>query len=92
MNQISNLSRKQRTYEGIWRALRSPPHMVTLEIIDPLLVPRIKRMISKEKDMDTGFKLLNGQEWLFLEFSWCAEKLELQVVLKSRFGLVEVRG
>ena len=93
MNQInSHFHRIPRTYERVWRQLRLPPHLVVLEVLDPEFVPRIRRMISKEKDMDIGFKSMQDCERVYLKFSWDPAKLELTVELTNRLGITEVKG
>ena len=86
-----NFNRKPRTYEVIWRQLRySPTHVCVLRLADAAFLPRVKRMISKEKDRDIGFKLINEVERQHLKFTWNQEKKELKVELTNRFGIVEI--
>jgi hypothetical protein len=85
------ISRPPRVYEPIWKTLRTHKRCV-LSVVDARLVPRIKRMIIKEKCNDQGFKLINEIEAAYLRFSWDEEKRELTVLLESKFGLTEVQG
>lgn len=82
---------KSRTYRPIWDHLRKH-HKCVLSVVDAGFVPRIKRMISKEKDEDIGFKLLNQVERLYLQFSFDPEAMELTIVLRGRFGIVDIVG
>lgn len=47
-------------------------------------------MISKEKDMDEGFKMLNSEERFYLKFSFDPKKSELKIELTSRLGIREM--
>lgn len=91
MNYIANLQRAPRAYEPVWKLLRQKGK-VTLEIADPVFVNRIKRMISKEKDMDTGFKILNELESPRLRYKYDPEKRELEIRLIARYGIVDIQG
>lgn len=72
-----------RKYEPIWRRLKERD-TVRLEVY-PLFEKRVRRMISKEKDMDRAFKLMNEHDLFSLEFKYDAAKRELQIRLKQSF-------
>lgn len=83
--------RQQRLYEKVWTDLRKT-QSVTLVLSDGALLPRIKRGISKEKDLDTGFKLINDEKF-YLKYEWNATNNELKIeLLTNRFDLVAPRG
>jgi hypothetical protein len=75
----------QRKYEPIWERLKNRD-TVLLDVA-PIFVKRVKRMVSKEKDMDLGFKLLNEDERFVLRFSYEAGKQQLRIKLIPRFGI-----
>jgi hypothetical protein len=79
--------RKPRLYEPVWKHLKLNKKAV-LAVAHKDVVPHIKRMISKEKDSDDGFKLINELESHKLQFSWDQDKLELTVTLTQKYGLV----
>jgi len=82
-----------RAYQGIWIQLKnSKEHKVVLEVVDSCYVPRIIRMVSKEKDQDNGFKLLNHTALIRLKTSWNEERKELTLMLKARHDLVSIKG
>lgn len=84
-------TRPPRRYGEIWKMLRhDPSHTCTLELTHQAFVPRIKRMISKEKDLDVGFKLVQEIEKFRLKFDWNEGKKELTIRLVSRLGLVDI--
>jgi hypothetical protein len=79
-----------RTYQLVWMKLRRPPHKIVLDIHAEELLPRIKRMISKEKDRDLGFKLLRTEiEFFRLVYTWSPETRQLTIELKSKIGLTD---
>lgn len=72
--------KQKRAYQVIWDQLKVPPNTVVLKLIDAGFLSRVKRMISKEKDIDKKFKRKqNLPKYLF--FSWDAETLELTISL-----------
>ena len=81
----------ERAYAPIWKALRKKK-TVTVAVLDPIFLSRLKRAVSKEKDEDVGFKLLNDIEKPRLKYEWNEEKGELKISLVSRVGLVEIKG
>lgn len=83
--------RPLRVYEQVWKNLKVPPHICILEVVDEEFVPRIKRMVMKEKDMDLGFKVINEVEKFRLKFSWCKERMQLTVELTAKYGVVEIK-
>ena len=78
--------RAPRLYESIWLQLRWR-QVCVLSVADEAAVRRIKRGISKEKDQDEGFKLLNNLEKFYLKFSWNEKTMELKVELLSKQGV-----
>lgn len=80
-----------RAYKPTWDKLRKDK-VVVLHIANPMFLQRIKRMISKEKNTDPGFRLLNEVEFCRLVFEYDAKKQELTVRLTSRLGIVEIVG
>lgn len=88
---LSATSRPQRLYYPAWKKLRKEGK-VTLSVVDAAFLSRIKRMISKEKDMDIGFKLLNDVEKPRLVFTWDSEKLELEIKLVGKYNIMDLRG
>lgn len=94
MNSVSSDNiRRLRTYEAVWRELKnSKNHTAVLQIAHPFFVPRIKRMISKEKHMDLGFNILNELEKCVLKFEWNEERKELTIRLVGRFGIVDIKS
>lgn len=87
---ISN-PRPRRTYEPVWLKLRKE-HRCILVLKHDVLLPRIKRMISKEKHMDDGFKILNPDDNYFLVFTFDREKKELLIELTSKLGIRDING
>lgn len=79
-----------RAYESIWKQLKKRQTCV-LEVIDPIFVTRIKKMIIKEKCRDLGFKVINEVDRYVLKFSWSQESKELTIKLVSRYGLTDIR-
>ncbi len=88
---MGQVSRPPRVYQPIWSRLRKQGRC-ELAVVDQKFVPRIKKAISKEKNLDDGFKLLNAVENFYLTFEYLKEKKILVVELKSRFGLTEMQG
>jgi hypothetical protein len=75
----------------VWKLLRSKKKAV-LTVAHHDFLPRIKRMISKEKDMDEGFKILNELEKFRLKYEWNEELKQLTVTLVGKYGLVDTQG
>jgi hypothetical protein len=89
MMSSSSSSRPLRVYEAAWLQLRQHKHVV-LTVTHETFMPRIKRMISKEKDMDDCFALLNDLHKPRLYFTWKPEEHKLYIELKTRFDLGEI--
>ena len=82
-----------RKYEPVWTALKHS-QVVTLEV-HPKLLPRVKKAIIKEKNIDLGFKVMNELENLFLKFTVIEipdvqNKVHLKVELKQSLGIVGI--
>lgn len=82
---------KKRQYQEIWERIRdSKKNSVRLQV-EPILVPRVKKAIIKEKHLDLGFKVLNDHDHFFLVFSYDREKKVLSVKLDQTLGLEGVK-
>jgi hypothetical protein len=83
--------RTLRVYEGVWLELRRKK-VLTIDVIDPGFVPRINRMLSKEKNADVGFALLNEDIPVRIRYSWNEKKKKLTMKLVRLHGLLDVVG
>lgn len=70
-----------RAYQKVWNLLKEPPHDILLSIADPRFIPRIQRMISKEKDLDHRYKCLQGNWDKKLRYEKRNGGLELRIRL-----------
>ena len=81
-----------RTYEIVWKKLKNSPDLsVIICVIDPVFLSNIKRMISKEKDMDIGFKMINEVDRYKLKFEWNENSRELTARLVTKYGVSLVK-
>lgn len=76
-------------YLPIWEKIKRTKNC-TIEV-EPKLAPRVKKAVIKEKHKDLGFKVLNDNDYLFLNISYDPAKKRMKFVLKQRIGLEEVR-
>jgi len=72
-----------RTYEPYWREIRYKG-FINLQLKHACYVPRVKRMLSKEKDEDTGFRYINKDTTWRLIFTWTDADNKLLVQLQSK--------
>lgn len=49
-------------YQVIWETLKSSPSVSVKLAAPPLAHARLKKAIKKRKDIDTGYKLILGEE------------------------------
>lgn len=82
------------TYANIWEQLKAKPSGVVLTI-SKYHVKTIKRMLSKHKDVDVAYKLLNPMRAKLLykvtPVEGSPELVELTVILKqypSNYGII----
>lgn len=83
-----------RKYESIWQRLKAhPKHEIRVEV-HKALVRRIVKAVTKEKYIDLGFKLLNEDDYLFLEIEKEAKNdniIIVKFILKRRLGLEDIK-
>lgn len=80
-------SRSPRLYEPVWLLLKKDKE-VTL-IVRPHNLPKVKKAIIKEKDMDINFKELNEEvgDKVYLDISYNRSNYNLTLMLKQRIGI-----
>lgn len=77
-------------YREAWILLKKRKKL-TLEV-EAILVPRVKKAIIKEKHKDLGFKVLNDNDYLFLDISYDPAKKHLAFKLRQRIGIEEIKS
>lgn len=75
----------ERKYTCIWTRIKQR-ETVDLKVA-PIFVANVKRMVSKEKDMDRGFKLMNEHDFFKLIFIYDRNTQVLRIKLKQRIGI-----
>lgn len=75
--------RPLRTYEGVWLQLKQHKKVV-LTVANSSFVERIKRMISKEKDMDDTINTPDQPIVYRLSFRWNAKEQKLYILLTKK--------
>lgn len=73
-------SRPLRKYQPIWNRIKN--RETCLLAVEAYMVPRVRKAIKKEKNIDLGFKLLNSDDNFRLTFSYDKGKKLLTVKLK----------
>jgi hypothetical protein len=86
------MARELRKYEAVWNRIRDgKKHSCTLADVHPAFLKRVKKAVSKEKDADKGFKLLNDHDHFYLEFDYNRDTQVLIIRLKQSLGLEGVK-
>lgn len=80
---------KLRKYQRIWLLLKSK-EVAVLEC-HPAIWPKIKRMVSKEKDEDLAFKIINDHDTFKLEFSYDEELRRGTIRIKQTINIENMR-
>lgn len=78
-----------RVYEPVWNLLKKPPYKVQLKV-NPSLVRRVKKAVSKEKYHDLAFKELSGhgdEDHFYLKFTYYLNNQVLEIELANKFGV-----
>lgn len=83
-------AKQQRKYQVIWMRIKKYGHC-TIEV-HPALQPRVKKAVSKEKNQDAGFKLLNDHDHFYLlvtnpVINGVIQLSKLKFTLKQSLGL-----
>lgn len=78
-----------RKYEAIWSRLKQ--HKIVVLEVNPKFFSRVKKAVIKEKDKDTGFKILNEDDPVRLCISWDLEAKKMVCRLVQRLGLEEIK-
>lgn len=83
-----NPTKKQQSkYAPIWERLKAK-EIVRLHVL-PDDVYTVRRMVSKIKDEDLAFKMMQEVEQYFLVFRYDEAAEVLEIRLKARYGLFE---
>lgn len=78
-----------RKYQAIWLKLKKN---LEVEIeCHPVIWKRVKRGVSKEKDEDLAFKVMNDTDSLFLKIEYNEKTHRGKFLLKQRIGIDNVR-
>ncbi len=85
-----SFQRSLRTYETIWKQLKLHRECV-VTVVHEGFVANIKRMVSKEKDMDKRWKRERNAP-LFIYTKWKVETKELKFLLLDMDSLCELRS
>lgn len=75
-----------RTYQVIWERIKKDKRVVLR--VKPGFVKRVKKAVSKEKNMDEGFKFRNSHDHFYLVSAYDKEKQELSFLLKQSVGIL----
>lgn len=77
----------KRKYEAVWERLKNRETCVL--VVEPFMVPRVKKAVIKEKHKDLGFKLLNPHDNFTLSIEYKVKEKQLKFVLKHN-GLKDI--
>lgn len=80
-----NKPRIKRKYEEAWEQLKASG-ILKLKVTR-YYVPQVKRMVSKEKDMDDMWKIDNTHNPQTLSFEYSDFEMTLTIKLKGKFNL-----
>lgn len=80
------MTRPLSMYTSVWMRLKLKER-VRLEVA-PDKEYTVRRMISKIKNQDIGFKMMNDNKY-FLEFSYDPQARVMIVELRTRFGVFD---
>lgn len=76
-----------RLYQPVWEEIKKKGRAVLS--VHPVMAARVKKAVSKEKDMDTGFKVLNDHDHFYLRVSYDKDRKRMTFVLKQSIGIEE---
>lgn len=80
------MARIARKYSEVWNRIKNKDRVILS--VTPELEKRVRKAVIKEKDKDTGFKVMNDVDKFYLDITYDKTRQELVFILKQRYGFV----